>query len=180
MANLLTTMRLLLVVPVSWAFADPQLLAPALLMSFLFIAIATDYFDGKVARATNTESDQGMLFDHGTDFIFVTSALAAMASVNAIHPILPFLIIIAFSQYVLDSYFLFRQKQLRMSFLGRWNGIFYFVPLLCFAASRLEFLADLASSLREVTELLGLALILSTVASIIDRGLAPFHGLAQK
>lgn len=180
MANLLTAMRLLLVVPVSWAFADPQLLTPPLLVAFLFIAIATDYFDGKVARATHTASARGMLFDHGTDFIFVTSALAAMASVDVIHPLLPFLIIIAFSQYVLDSYFLFRQKQLRMSFLGRWNGIFYFVPLLCFAASRLEFLASLASSLREITELLGLALILSTVASIIDRGLAPLHGVVQK
>ncbi|MCH8265481.1 MAG: hypothetical protein IIC10_08795, partial [Proteobacteria bacterium] len=97
-----------------------------------------------------------------------------------IHPLLPVLIVIAFSQYVLDSYFLFRAKQLRMSFLGRWNGIFYFVPLLCFAASRLEFMAGSASSLGEVTELLGLALILSTVASIVDRGLAPFHGLPRK
>ena len=173
MANLLTTVRLLLVVPVSWAFADPQLLKPELLMGFIFIAIATDYFDGKIARATHTESARGMLFDHGTDFLFVSSALAAMASVGAIHPLLPFLIIIAFSQYVLDSYFLFRQKQLRMSFLGRWNGIFYF-------ATRLEFMAALTSSLQEVTELLGRVLILSTMASIIDRGLAPFYGLSQK
>ena len=180
MANLLTAMRLLLVVPVSWSFADPQFIAPALLMGFLFIAIATDYFDGKLARATHTESARGMLFDHGTDFIFVTSALAAMASVDVIHPLLPFLIIIAFSQYVLDSYFLFRARRLRMSSLGRWNGIIYFVPLLCFAASRLEFMAGSASSLREVTELLGLALIFSTVASIVDRGLAPFHGVPRK
>ena len=56
----------------------------------------------------------------------------------------------------------------------------YFVPLLGFAASRLELMAGLASSLREVTELLGLALILSTVASIIDRGLAPLQSLAKK
>ena len=84
MANLLTAMRLLLVVPVSWAFADPQLLTPPLLVAFLFIAIATDYFDGKVARATHTESARGMLFDHGTDFSFVTSALAAMASLDVI------------------------------------------------------------------------------------------------
>tara|TARA_B100000809_G_scaffold260142_1_gene306510 strand:- start:20353 stop:20895 length:543 start_codon:yes stop_codon:yes gene_type:complete len=180
MANLLTTVRLLLVVPVSWAFADPQLLKPELLMGFIFIAIATDYFDGKIARATHTESARGMLFDHGTDFLFVSSALAAMASVGAIHPLLPFLIIIAFSQYVLDSYFLFRHKQLRMSFLGRWNGIFYFAPLLCFSATRLEFMAALTSSLQEVTELLGWVLILSTMASIIDRGLAPFYGLSQK
>ena len=86
MANLLTTVRLLLVVPVSWAFADPQLLKPELLMGFIFIAIATDYFDGKIARATHTESARGMLFDHGTDFLFVSSALAAMASVGASTP----------------------------------------------------------------------------------------------
>jgi hypothetical protein len=67
-----------------------------------------------------------------------------------------------------------------MSFLGRWNGILYFAPLLCFSATRLEFMAALTSSLQEVTELLGRVLILSTMASIIDRGLAPFYGLSQK
>jgi hypothetical protein len=41
-------------------------------------------------------------------------------------------------------------------------------------------MAALTSSLQEVTELLGRVLILSTMASIIDRGLAPFYGLSQK
>ena len=51
--------------------------------------------------------------------------------------ILPILITVAFSQYVLDSYFLYRQKNLRMSFLGRWNGVFYFGPLLLISFARL-------------------------------------------
>ncbi len=180
MANLLTAIRLLLVVPVTWAFAQPLLLPPAWLMLLLCIAIATDYFDGKVARATGTESASGMLFDHGTDFVFVTSALTGIAVAGTVHPLLPVLISIAFAQYVLDSYFLFRQKKLRMSFLGRWNGILYFVPLLVFAASRLEIVDGLADTLRTVTGFMGVALIFSTIASIIDRAVAPLRGLAQK
>ena len=60
-----------------------------------------------------------MLFDHGTDFIFVTSR-----TVRTLHhrsdraSLLPLLIVVAFSQYVLDSYYLSKQKQLRMSFPG--------------------------------------------------------------
>lgn len=180
MAHLLTAIRLLLVVPVSWAFAQPSLLSPPWLMLLLCTAIATDYFDGKVARATRTESARGMLFDHSTDFVFVTSALAGIAVTGTIHPILPILITVAFTQYVLDSYFLFRQKQLRMSFLGRWNGILYFVPLLVFAASRLGTSDGLADTLRTITGLIGVALIFSTIASIIDRAVAPLRGLPQK
>ena len=171
---------MLLVIPVTWAFAQPLLLPPVMLMLMLCIAIATDYFDGKVARATHTESARGMLYDHGTDFIFVTSALGGIAFAGGIHPILPVLIVIAFGQYVLDSYYLFRQKKLRMSFLGRWNGILYFLPLLVFAASRLEFLGGQADMLRAITLFTGIALILSTIASVIDRAVAPLRGLEQK
>ncbi len=45
-------------------------------------------------------------FDHVTDFIFVTSGLAGLAIAGNISPLLPVLIAVAFSQYVLDSYFI--------------------------------------------------------------------------
>ena len=112
MANLLTAIRLLLVIPVAMAIANTSLFANWLLLALIFIAIASDYFDGKVARALKTVSARGMLFDHGTDFIFVTAALFALSTIGLSSVLLPLLIIVAFSQYVLDSYFLFKKKQL--------------------------------------------------------------------
>ena len=137
MANLLTAIRLLLVIPVAWGFADPGLFPPWVLVVLIAVAIASDYFDGIVARATNTASARGQLFDHGTDFLFVSLGLAGLSMTGLIYPLLPLLIAIAFTQYVFDSYYLSKQKRLRMSFLGRWNGVFYFAPLVIAASARL-------------------------------------------
>jgi hypothetical protein len=60
-----------------------------------------------------------------------------------------------------------------MSFLGRWNGILYFVPLVVIAVSRLEFLADVADLFSGLIVVVTYVLALSTVASIIDRAIAP-------
>ena len=175
MANLLTAVRLFLLIPVAWSLADPTLLPAYVLLLLILIAIASDYYDGIVARATGTASAKGMLFDHGTDFLFVTSGLSALAYAGSVHPALPILIAIAFSQYVLDSYFLFKQKQLKMSFLGKWNGVFYFAPLLVFTVARFELPSGFADVLFLIGSLLAYALTISTIASIIDRFLAPLR-----
>ena len=175
MANFLTAVRLLLTIPVAWGIAVADLLAGLTLLSFILLAVITDYFDGIVARATKTASTRGQLFDHGTDFIFVTGGLIGCVYAGIINPYLPALIVVAFSQYVLDSYFLFRQKDLKMSFLGRWNGIFYFLPLIMISVSRLESVAELQENIESIVTLVNYLLIVSTVASIIDRGLAPLR-----
>lgn len=175
MANLLTGLRLLLIFPVSWGLAFPGAINPWLILGLILVAIVTDYFDGKVARSLGTSSPGGMLIDHGTDFLFVTIGLAAIAYQGSVPFLLPVLIVIAFSQYVLDSYFLFRQKQLRMSFLGRWNGVLYFIPLLTFISASLGINPDVSNLLIQLTTWLAYALIVSTVASIIDRGIAPWR-----
>jgi phosphatidylglycerophosphate synthase len=173
MANLLTAIRLLLVIPVAMAIANASLFANWLLLVLVVIAIATDYFDGKVARVFKTVSARGMLFDHGTDFIFVTTALFALSTIGLSSVLLPLLIVVAFSQYVLDSYFLFKQKQLRMSFLGRWNGIFYFVPIVLVATSRLPAFEQAQNNFNLMIVYSNYALTISTLASIIDRAIAP-------
>ena len=129
MANLFTGLRLLLAVPAALAFAQPEFLSPLLLLTLVGVAIATDFADGIVARRRDTASPRGQLFDHATDFLFVTSGLTGASIAGQVTAALPIVIVVAFSQYVLDSYFLHRKKQLHMSFLGRWNGMFYFVPL---------------------------------------------------
>jgi len=169
MANALTAVRLALVLPIAAALARPELLAPGVVALLIGLAIASDYLDGPVARRTGKASARGMLFDHGTDCLFVTGGLAGAAAAGAITPILPALIPFAFGQYVADSYVWHRQRQLRASFLGRWNGILYFVPIVLIAAARLRVPAGFAAFLRLAAGLLGYLLAASTVVSMVDR-----------
>lgn len=175
MANFLTTIRLLLTIPVCWAIADPHLMVAPTLLALLIAAVLSDFLDGIVARWANTASAFGRLFDHATDFIFVTSGLVGAVIAGIISPVLPALIGLAFTQYVLDSYFYYRDKQLRMSFLGRWNGIFYFVPLFLIVLSRWEIISPVSPALIVATEVLCWLLVVTTMLSIADRALAPIR-----
>ena len=179
MANALTAVRLALVLPSAAAFARPELLGPAVVVLLLCAAIATDVLDGHVARSTGTASPKGQLFDHGTDCLFVTGGLTGAAMTGSVTPLLPALIPVAFAQYVVDSYVWQRQRQLRASFLGRWNGILYFVPLVVIAASRLPFPAGFASFLRLAANVLGYLLAASTAASMIDRATTSFRSTPE-
>ncbi|HEY7289778.1 MAG TPA: CDP-alcohol phosphatidyltransferase family protein [Vicinamibacterales bacterium] len=174
MANALTAVRLVLVLPVMLAFARPALLAPWIVALLVAMAIASDYLDGPLARRTGTASPRGMLFDHATDCLFVTGGLTGAAIAGSVTPILPLLIPFAFSQYVVDSYVWSRRRQLRASFLGRWNGILYFVPLVFIAAARLSASSSpFAMFLLGAARLLSYVLSISTVASMIDRATTP-------
>lgn len=173
MANLLTSLRLLLAIPAAAAFAVESLLPPLALAGIVLAAIASDYLDGRIARARGTASAYGQLFDHATDCLFVTACLAGAAMAGLATWLLPPLVAGAFLQYVLDSRYLHRRKSLRMSFLGRWNGILYFVPLVLIAAGRLFDSGAFRDLLYEGAALLCLLLVLSTIASIIDRAFAP-------
>ncbi len=178
MAHALTSLRLLAVVPAAWAFSRPDQVSVWLLVGLMAVAIVTDYCDGVVARSSGTASARGLLFDHTTDFLFVTSGLAGAALAGVVPTVLPVLIAVAFTQYVADSYFLHRQKQLRMSRLGRWNGILYFAPLVQIALSRASALPALADLASVVVGPSSMVLVLSTVASIVDRAVAPLRARA--
>jgi phosphatidylglycerophosphate synthase len=171
-AHLLTGVRLLVVVPSALAFAGWVEWGAYWPAAFVTVAIATDYYDGIVARARGTASSAGQLFDHATDFLFVTGGLSGAVEAGAVPIVLPILIVIAFGQYAGDSYFLHRQKKLRMSRLGRWNGILYFVPLVVLALSRLPLPAGMAGSLTGLATVVSWLLVLTTVASIVDRAVA--------
>jgi phosphatidylglycerophosphate synthase len=171
MAHALTALRLVLALPLAAAFARPELLAPSVVAVLLGVAIVTDVLDGRVARMTGTASGWGRLFDHGTDCFFVTGGLAGAAMTGAVTPWLPVLVPVAFGQYVVDSYVWHRQRQLRASALGRWNGVLYFVPLVLIAASRLHFPGD--AFLLWAAGVLAYVLVASTVVSVIDRATTP-------
>ena len=169
MANALTAVRLALVLPIAIAMARPDVLPPSVVVILLCVAIATDYLDGPIARRSGKASPRGQLFDHSTDCLFVTAGLTGAALAGAVTPVLPALIPLAFGQYVVDSYVWHRQRQLRASFLGRWNGILYFVPIVLVAASRLPFPTGFVSFLEVATSWLGFLLVASTVVSVLDR-----------
>ena len=179
MANALTAVRLALALPLAFALARPDLLSPGVVALLIGLAIATDFLDGPVARRQGTASAAGMLFDHGTDCLFVTSGLTGAAIAGSITPILPALIPFAFGQYVFDSYVWHRQRQLRASYLGRWNGILYFVPIVLVAASRMPFPAGFASLLQLAARALAYLLAASTVVSMLDRATTPFRSHGQ-
>ena len=174
-ANALTAIRLLLAIPFAYAISYPNWIDSGWTALMIGAALFSDYLDGPVARATNSASPAGMIFDHGTDFFFVTTALASAAHSGFITPFLWPLIIIAFSQYVLDSRFLFKQKTLRMSFLGRWNGVLYFLPLVLIVASRLTGFENYSEALKSTAYYCGLVLLVTTFVSILDRAAAPLR-----
>lgn len=134
-ANALTALRLLCIAPCAWAIAQGQWGLAALLF---VIAVITDLADGPLARRFNQASPFGGLFDHGTDALFCTISLSSLAWIGVINPWLPLLVALAFIQYMFDSRAL-AGLSLKTSFLGRNNGIAYFVmvgiPVVSQAAS---------------------------------------------
>lgn len=173
-AHILTGARLLLIIPVSLAFAYPDSFWSAFALCGVLIAIITDLTDGYAARRFGSPSAFGQAFDHTTDFLFVTGCLAALSFSSNMPIVLPIVIAVAFSQYVLDSYFLYRTPNLRMSWLGRWNGVLYFVPLVMVALGREEWVGAIGPLLLTLVPIVSYLLIISTLASIIDRAIASF------
>jgi phosphatidylglycerophosphate synthase len=135
-ANLLTLCRAGLVVPCVLAILDGRWTTALVLFA---LAVATDLVDGPLARRLGQASPLGGLFDHATDAAFVTAALGALAAAGHVPWLLPVLVPLAFLQYLLDSNAL-AGRPLRGSWLGRWNGIGYFVLAgFVLAANALQF-----------------------------------------
>lgn len=122
-ANALTLVRALLAAPCAWLAADERWLWAALVFS---LAVLSDLLDGPLARRFKQSSPLGGLFDHATDAAFVTLLLAALAYGGYVPWLLPVLVAASFIQYVADSRAL-RGRSLRASYLGRGNGIGYFI-----------------------------------------------------
>lgn len=161
-ANALTAVRL---------FTAPALVAAicageASIATCLYaLAVASDFADGWVARRYGEQSPLGGLVDHGVDAVFVTSGCAALASLDVLPALLPALIAVAFLQYAVDS----RAgvaRALRASWLGRWNGIAYYVIL---AVPIVRDALGLPWPDPGLVMALGWALVASTLLSMADR-----------
>jgi CDP-diacylglycerol---glycerol-3-phosphate 3-phosphatidyltransferase len=164
MANALTALRLLLVAPFAFFMARGDIRSAIFAFIVWAIALASDFADGPVARRRGTVTAFSGTFDHTTDFLFVTSGMFAGATRGAFPWILPVLIVLAFAQYVIDSYWIHRCAKLRGSKLGRYNGILYFVPPCMEPVIRLG-----AHFLKPVLTILVWALVTSTLVSMAQR-----------
>ena len=139
MANALTAVRLLLVFPFAFWMTQGGARSAALALIAWVLAVVTDLADGPIARQRGTVTAWSGTFDHTSDFLFVTAGLFGGAYRGAFPWLLPALIVAAFAQYVIDSYFVHRRTKLRGSKLGRYNGILYFVPTCADSLVRLGF-----------------------------------------
>jgi len=128
MANLLTAVRLFLVLPFAYFMAKGDEHSASSALALWVVALITDFLDGPIARRRGTVTALSGTLDHTSDFLFVTCGLFAGALRGAFPWILPILITAAFFQYVIDSYWVHRQAKLRGSKLGRYNGMLYFIP----------------------------------------------------
>ncbi|MEZ4334695.1 MAG: CDP-alcohol phosphatidyltransferase family protein [Myxococcota bacterium] len=136
--------------------------------ALFWLAVASDWSDGRLARARGEASRLGGLLDHASDACLVSAGLAVLALDGRITRWLPVLVVVAFVQYVLDSRWL-AGRPLRTSALGRWNGILYFVPLGIVVTREA---LGLAWPVDPVVALLAWALAGSTAVSMLDRALA--------
>src|ERR1700730_6369075 len=164
MANALTAVRLLLVVPFAFFMTKGDMRYAVFALVVWVVALTTDFLDGPIARRGGTVTALSGTFDHATDFLFVTCGLFAGAFRGAFPWILPVLITAAFAQYFIDSYWVHRQRALRKSQLGRYNGILYFVPLCMDIFIRMG-----AHVLYPLLTLLVWMLVLSTLVSMGQR-----------
>lgn len=172
-ANLLTGLRLVSAPVFAFYMAKPELGAAKIAAGLIVFAILSDLLDGRLARRSGSVTAFGRVFDHTTDFIFVTVGLCAGATRGEFPWALPLVIALAFSQYVVDSYWLRRERELRMSSLGRLNGILYFFPLCGDLLARLGVFERLGLDILGPAVLwLAWALVATTLASIVDRALA--------
>ena len=164
MANALTAVRLLLVLPFAFFMAKGDARSAMFALAAWVVAVITDLLDGRVARHRGTVTALSGAFDHTSDFLFVTSGLFAGAMRGAFPWLLPSLIVAAFAQYVIDSYWIHRHSKLRGSKLGRYNGILYFVPTLMDSLIRMGVVF-----LQPLLTILVWLLVLSTLVSMVQR-----------
>ncbi len=73
--NVLSVLRLLGVPLFLWLLLGPE--ADGLALAVLMLAGASDYFDGKIARALNQTSKLGTLLDPAADRLYIFATLAA-------------------------------------------------------------------------------------------------------
>lgn len=173
LSNGLTSLRLIAAPFFYCSIVDRHWWAACLLF---WLAVASDLVDGRLARARDESSALGGLLDHGSDATFVTLGQLALVKAGWVPALLPALIVVAFLQYVLDSRIL-AGRTLRASFIGRWNGILYFIPPGMIVTREA---LGLAVPSDPIILFFGWALAISTLISMADRAMSVISVVREK
>ena len=147
----------------------------------LVIAGATDYFDGKVARALNQESRLGELMDPAVDRLYIATVLIAMYVTEAL-PIWVLLLIVV--RDLLLGLLLIVMKSrgippFTVTYLGKAAtfNLLYALPLLLLTDSSSGWVGDLSFIFGWGFAGWGIALYLWTGVSYAGSGLRQLKGL---
>ena len=123
LANVVTAVRVLLLPAILWSIARQEAtVAPLVFLA----AVASDYFDGRVARHYGVESRSGRVFDHVADIVFILASLGLYVALGVVPWWVPASIALSFAVYVGDSILRSRARataQLIGSRVGHLGGI---------------------------------------------------------
>ena len=162
LANCISSLRLLMAPTLVYLLWQNLFLWSLLLM---LGALITDVADGFVARKLGQVTNLGGLLDHGSDALLVLCGLFVFTALNIVPWFLPFLVAVAFAQYVWDSGSLNRAP-LRASSIGKLNGMMYFAFVVLLISREAFFLSIPTAA---ATSFMAWCLVLSTLISILDR-----------
>ena len=177
--NLLTALRAA-GIPVFLYFVLVSDNLPAAVIT-LMVAGATDYFDGKLARALKQESRLGELMDPGVDRLYIITVLIAMYATQAL-PIWV-LVLIVFRDIALGLLLLAMKKRgippFTVTYLGKAAtfNLLYALPLLLLTDSTSGVTADLAYIFGWSFACWGIALYLWTGMSYARAGFKSLKGM---
>ena len=177
--NLLTLLRALGIPIFLWLVLVRD--RPGLGVFLLMIGGATDYLDGKLARALHQESRLGELMDPAVDRLYIISVLAALFLKDCI----PFwiLLTIAFRDIALGILLLVMRRNslppFTVTYLGKAAtlNLLYALPLILLQSSKQEWLAQGAFVLGWAFAGWGITLYLLTGVSYARLGISQLRGL---
>ncbi|MEY3430941.1 MAG: hypothetical protein RJB30_873 [Actinomycetota bacterium] len=177
--NLLTGLRALGIPIFLWLILSAKAYPAAVIV--LVIAGATDYFDGKLARALNQESRFGELMDPAVDRLYIAAVLIAMYATEVI-PLLVLSLIVLRDIALAFLLLAMRRRGIppfKVTYLGKAAtfNILYALPLLLLTVSAEGNLAQAAFILGWAFAGWGIGLYLWTGVSYAVSGIRSIRGV---
>lgn len=102
-ADACTLLRILLAPIFAWVVGSSASAGSAAPFMICLVAVATDFADGRLARAGGRTSEARRIFDHGADILFLLPGLTVLAQTGRVSRLLPWAAGIAFALYTADG-----------------------------------------------------------------------------
>ena len=120
-ANVLSLARIVLVVPITWLVYQGGPIGP--MFGLIALAIATDFFDGKVARWSHTVSEWGKVLDATADKLAAACVTLALLT-RSVEPNLPlwFVLLAITRDAILSIGGLLQTRRLGRFTTSLWSG----------------------------------------------------------